>query len=243
LGGGALAAALSLLGWDGAEDAAAHDKLAKCKKITDKDKRKKCLNKTKKHEKNHEEPQEDAVVSQLPEASADAWVRREGPRLVLEGAPFPVLGVNAHWIGLFKNGAAFPTRPQIDDVFAHLREMGATVVRSHSLGISIGGPNHVATKPYAYNAVGFTAIDDAVASARAHGIRLVVPLTDTQQYYHGSTKNFTDYRSKPLDAFYTSSTVLEDFKNYITHVLRHVNPHTGLALKDDPTVFCWETGN
>ena len=63
------------------------------------------------------------------------------------------------------------------------------------------------------------------------------------------------------DTFYQDQEVMADFLDYITFLLNHVNPHTGLgeietkeftlksflfplsAYKDDPTVLAWETGN
>ena len=45
------------------------------------------------------------------------------------------------------------------------------------------------------------------------------------------------------DAFYTDISVIGDFKDYVRALLNHVNPLTGLAYKDDPTILAWETGN
>lgn len=186
------------------------------------------------------------VLPSMPQrgaAQSSSWVEREGGQLVLEGKPFPVVGANAHWLGLYKGANAYPTRAEIDDVMATARRMGATVIRSHTLGISTGCPKCIKPKRGVWNDKGFTAIDYAIASARKHQLRLIVPLTDNWHYYHGGKHDFTDWRKVPEDAFFTNSTVIGDFKKYITHVLRHVNPHTGLALKDDPTIMAWETGN
>ena len=43
--------------------------------------------------------------------------------------------------------------------------------------------------------------------------------------------------------FYTDPTIISDFKNYIKHLITHVNPYTGLTYAEDPTVFAFETGN
>ena len=45
------------------------------------------------------------------------------------------------------------------------------------------------------------------------------------------------------DIFFTNKDVVNDFKNYISFLLNHLNPLTGLAYKDDPTILAWETGN
>ena len=45
------------------------------------------------------------------------------------------------------------------------------------------------------------------------------------------------------EQFYYNSQVIEDFKAYIRVIMTHVNRYTGVALKDDPTILAWETGN
>ena len=37
--------------------------------------------------------------------------------------------------------------------------------------------------------------------------------------------------------------VEEDFRAYVATVLNHLNPHTGLRYKEDPTIMAWESGN
>jgi mannan endo-1,4-beta-mannosidase len=43
--------------------------------------------------------------------------------------------------------------------------------------------------------------------------------------------------------FYTNATIINDFKEYIQHLMTHVNPHTGLTYAKDPTIIGYETGN
>jgi mannan endo-1,4-beta-mannosidase len=43
--------------------------------------------------------------------------------------------------------------------------------------------------------------------------------------------------------FYTNKTIIQDFKNYIQHLMTHKNAYTGLTYAEDPTIFAYETGN
>ncbi len=43
--------------------------------------------------------------------------------------------------------------------------------------------------------------------------------------------------------FYTNRTIINDFKDYIHHLMTHRNPYTGLTYAEDPTIFAYETGN
>jgi mannan endo-1,4-beta-mannosidase len=73
-------------------------------------------------------------------------------------------------------------------------------------------------------------------------------------YYHGGKYNFLRWRGinltytgsaepQEVQAFYTNATIVQDFKNYIQHLLTHRNPYTGLTYAEDPTIFAYETGN
>jgi mannan endo-1,4-beta-mannosidase len=45
------------------------------------------------------------------------------------------------------------------------------------------------------------------------------------------------------DQFYTDPTIRQWYKNWISHVLNHVNKTTGVAYKDDPAIMAWELSN
>jgi hypothetical protein len=45
------------------------------------------------------------------------------------------------------------------------------------------------------------------------------------------------------DEFYSNETIRGWYKDWISHVLTRVNPLTGVAYRDDPTVMAWELGN
>jgi hypothetical protein len=62
--------------------------------------------------------------------------------------------------------------------------MGATAVRSHTLGISVGC-SLVEPALGKFNQVALQHIDYAIESARDHPIKLIIPLTDNWHYYHG----------------------------------------------------------
>jgi hypothetical protein len=174
------------------------------------------------------------------------FVTRSGAQLLLHGKPLRFAGANIYWLGLDENvrGVNYPTHFRVDDALTAVSEMGATVVRSHTLGISVGCSLCIEPTLGQFNATAFESIDYALWSARAHHLHLIIPLTDNWQYYHGGKHTFTDWRGLHNEnQFYTNQTVIHDFEQYIRTLLNHVNPYTGLAYKDDPTIMAWETGN
>lgn len=196
-------------------------------------------------------------------AAGQAYVTRSGSTLELDGKPWRFSGVDMYWLGLDDNlpdgaGPTYPTRARIDSGFAAAHALGARMVRAHTLGVSVGCPRCLQPAPRVFNDAAFRPIDDAVASARRHGLRLMIPLTDQWGYYHGGKRTFTRWRGYPDDPgqnaassstqrlseahFYTDPLVVADFRAYVTHLLNHVS-RTGIRLGDDPTVAIWETGN
>jgi hypothetical protein len=73
-----------------------------------------------------------------------SFVTRSGPRLYVAGRPFRFGGANIEWLGLVgygpfdPNGPHFPSNYEVDDAMATAREMGVTVVRSQTMGDSVG---------------------------------------------------------------------------------------------------------
>ncbi len=176
--------------------------------------------------------------------ASDAFITRSGTSLLLNGRPFRFSGVNIYWLGLQEiSGVSYPSSFNVDDVLATASFMGATVVRSHTLGISVGCDLCVEPALGIFNTVALQHIDYAIASARKHHIRLIIPLVDNWYYYHGGKHTFADWRNTDEQAFYSNSQVLGDFEQYISALFNHVNTYTGIAYKDDPTILAWETGN
>ena len=185
-----------------------------------------------------------ALASAAPSAGASAFVQRNGTKLSLDGADFRFAGPNIYWLGLDENvgGINYPTPFRIDDALATAQEMGATVVRSHA-AISTGCSGCIEPAASKFNDSAFAGLDYAVYSAAQHGIRLILPLTDNYHYYHGGKHNFAEWAKVSESKFYGNTSATNYYKGYVKHVLEHVNPYTGLALKDDPAIMAWETGN
>jgi mannan endo-1,4-beta-mannosidase len=190
------------------------------------------------------------VVKNLPSPTVPAapyhFVIHNGSSLMLDGKVFRFAGTNIYWLGLQEpaNAISYPSHFRIDDALATAAFMGETVVRSHTLGISVGCQLCIEPSLGTFNQVALQHIDYAIWSARMHHIRLIIPFVDNWHYYHGGKHTFTDWRGLPNEqAFYYSSLVINDFEQYISVILNHVNSYTGIAYKDDPTILAWETGN
>ncbi|KAK4449212.1 glycoside hydrolase [Podospora aff. communis PSN243] len=166
----------------------------------------------------------------------DVPVTRSGSVLYLDGSPWRAVGPNVYWLGLDEN--VIP--PAGEPFYAPLNASYPTRER--------------VTEMMAVSEAAFDAIDWAVYQARMYGLRLMVPLTDNFDYYHGGKYDFLrwngfnlsrarDERNPAVQNFYTNSKVVAAFKEYISILLTHINPLTNLTYAEDPTIFAYETGN
>ena len=187
------------------------------------------------------------------------------------GVNFRAGGVNA--FQLVTNDYPSPrlmAHAQIDALLAQAVTLGVGVVRAHTLAASVGNPftlvrgvSGTGSSPrIAYDRATWDTIDYAVWKAGQLGIYLIAPFVDELGYYHGGKRHWVDFRrpgTVSLDAgvkaanspqqreaeyaFYTDRQVNWDFEQYIRDWLTHVNPRTGLAFKDDPTLSVVQIGN
>lgn len=127
--------------------------------------------------------------------------------------------------------------------------MGATVVRSTTLGVSSGSEyTSLTVEPRrgVFEEEALKTIDWAIYVARAYGIRLVIPLTDEYDYYHGGKLSFLRFQNlstSDASQFYTNADVITDFKEYIGTLINRTNTYTNVTYGNDATVMAWETGN
>ena len=74
----------------------------------------------------------------------DEFVQRDGTRLTLGGETFRYSAPNIEWLGLVDNGpfgpmgARYPSHFEVDDAMDTAKAMGARVIRSQTLGDTIG---------------------------------------------------------------------------------------------------------
>ncbi|KAI6093838.1 glycoside hydrolase family 5 protein [Hypoxylon rubiginosum] len=194
-------------------------------------------------------------------------VIRNGTTLLVDGKAWKMVGPNVYWLGLDENvtppagepfyaptKASYPTKERITEVMATVQALGGTMIRGHTLGVSTGNPLSVWPEARVVNEQAFDSIDWAVYQAGVYGIRLLVPLVDNYDYYHGGKYNFLrwggfdlnknrDENNPLVQQFYTNSTIIDLFKDYIKTIITHRNQYTNLTFAEDPTIFAYETGN
>lgn len=126
-------------------------------------------------------------VSLVPNTS----ITRRDSSLMLNGERWTISGANVYWLGLDENvippagqpfyaplNASYPTFGRITEIMNTLLIMGATTIRGHTLGISVGNPLSVMPELGVVNEQAFDTMDWAIYEAGRHGLRIFAPLID-----------------------------------------------------------------
>lgn len=163
--------------------------------------------------------------------------------LELNGRPFAPVGFNAFFMGLVQETMKYPTKNQITEVFEAARKMQVRVIRSHTLGFSANTDLSLLDKNNNIRESAWDIIDFAFTEAKRCSVKLILPLTDPYEYYHGSYRTFCEPYGVPKEQFFTNRTAINEFKKYITKYLNHVNKYSGVAVKDAVEVAFFELGN
>lgn len=193
-----------------------------------------------------------AATAQTPsDATGGSFVVRTGSKLTMDGQPFRYSGPNIEWLGLESYGPHDPIGPrypshfEVDDVFATAELMGAKVIRSQTMGDSVGCPLCIEPELGKFNPDAFHSMDYAIQSARAHNMKLIITFVgDCAECSGGGIGKYVEWAgSKNPTEFFTNPKIIQAFEAHIDAVLNHVNALTGVRYKDDPTILAWEDCN
>lgn len=184
-------------------------------------------------------------------AKVSGMVTRSGSRLMLNGKPFRFSGANLDNVNLAsthygtfysitgKYEPFYPSHWAIDDAFEKLHKMGGTVARIYSAGTQ-GSPLAIEPSLGVFNEDALKQLDYVIKSAGEHGVRVDLVLVCMQDFYVGGEPIFSHWRN---GTSFFEEPVVSDFEQFITKVVTRVNSYTGVAYKDDPAIFGWETDN
>lgn len=200
-------------------------------------------------------------------AGRPGFVYADGEHFALDGKRFPVAGVNNHYLTF---GSEKEVTRVLDDAAAMGANVVRTFVqpiigspdgdgaitiwdwRKKDISSELGV--HGAYMAFwdarkgamAINegANGLQKLDFLVAEAGKRNLKLIVALVDYWAFTGGSQQMRAWYGSADEKSFFfEDERTRRDYKTLARAVIERVNPLTGVAYKDDPTVFAWELMN
>lgn len=175
-------------------------------------------------------------------AGKSGWLKVDGERITdAGGRTVRLVGANITAKGNFPDPKDAPA------IARHLARYGVNVVRLHFLDNDWGrGAGRVSLLPESNDPVkdgldtnALARLDAFLAALKAEGVYVNLNL-HVGRTYPGATKEMP-HMSKGVDNFMPD--MIQGLKDYARLLLTHVNPHTGLALKDDPAIPVLEISN
>lgn len=182
-------------------------------------------------------------------------------KFMLNGKPYYFVGAN-FWQGM-NLGVDGPSgdREKLLAELDHLQRIGVTNLRVMA---SSEGPN---TEPYrmvpalmespgVYNESVLDGLDFFIAEVGKRDIKAVMVLNNFWQWSGGMGQYVSWSEGTPIpypgdygvfmtyvSRFYDCAKCQTWYRAHIKMIIEHVNPYTGLAYRDDPTIFAWELAN
>jgi len=137
-----------------------------------------------------------------------------------------------------------------DSIYADARACGMKVMRVWGFGEAHPDPiadwekvRFFTLAPGKFDEENFKRFDDLVASAGKHGMRLIIALANNWADYGGAPQWGAYFGYKDKDDFFDKPEVQKAFREFVTKLVTRVNTVTGVAYKDDPTIFAWDLMN
>ena len=198
------------------------------------------------------------------ESQHTQFVRQRGGRFVLAGKPFRFVGANVAVMYRDEDRELMP------ETLKQASLAGIKVVRVWAFGE--GGPNDIKPMadfadwprshsfrftPDQWNEDAFVHLDKVIAEAGKNNIHVQICLTNwwrdtggvTQYLRWAGIKDAADDRlpfginkEKAL-LFYTNPETRRMYRDHVNKVITRRNTITGVAYRDDPTIFGWELMN
>jgi mannan endo-1,4-beta-mannosidase len=194
-----------------------------------------------------------AVTAPSASAAPAGFVTRCGIHFCLDGKTYYFAGTNTYDVFTYGGSygdteTTYMDKSRIDKHMAQLASDKVSVLRlwmfSHEDWHGFEKTKGV------YNEQEFALFDYVIESARRNGIKLIPVFEnyweayggiDTRLQWEGLTGGHPG-RAK----FFNKSVCpgcFTSYKNYVNYALNRVNHYSGVAYKDDPTIFAWELMN
>jgi hypothetical protein len=152
-------------------------------------------------------------------------------------SPFYFAGTNNYYL-------MYKPMTMVDDVLNDMVYMNEKVVR---MWFFMDGPTThdgyaLQTAAGVYSEAGMAHIDEVIAHAAQRGLK-VLPVFVNYWSDFGGMPQYATWAGTNADNFYSDATCKTLYKNYVSKWLNRVNTVTGVAYKNDPTIFAWELTN
>jgi len=144
---------------------------------------------------------------------------------------------------ILPKGTVITWQQQIDRQMMEAQRAGLSVLRTWAFDNSPTDPFAFQPALGQYNEATFARLDYILASAQRHHLHVILTMENYWGDYGGIQQyaNWLGLANKLQ--FFTNPQAQAYYKQYVAHLVERVNTVTGVAYKNDPTVFAWELMN
>jgi len=178
-----------------------------------------------------------------------AFVTVNGTHFEINGNPYYYTGTN-FWYGL-NLGSAGPGGDR-DRLLRELDRFQAIGINNLRVMAGSEGPDSSSGRMVpslqpsqgVYNLEVLDGLDYLLNEMGQRNLRAVMCLNNFWTW-SGGMKQYLAWNgsSGATETFYSNTGAKQDFRDFINFIVNHVNPYTGFAYKDDPTIMAWELAN
>jgi mannan endo-1,4-beta-mannosidase len=193
--------------------------------------------------------------------AGSGFVARCGIHFCLDGnpnTPYYFAGANTYDVFTYGDGGSISSTQAIEDNYmsktridAHFAQLQQDKVMVQRLWMFSHETWHgFELQKGTYNEPEFMLFDYVIQSAKAHNVKLIPTFENYWEAYGGidtrlgweglptgESNRWRFFNKTQCPGCFTS------YKNYVSYALNRVNHYSGVAYKNDPTIFAWELMN
>lgn len=196
-------------------------------------------------------------------AAPDAFVRRDGSRLLRGGETYRFVGANAWYLAWLGADADYGDRGRLGRELDRMRALGITNLRIMASGEE--GPVRNSVRPGfvradgSVNRVLLEGLDYAMAEIGRRGMVAVLALTNFWEWSGGLMNRLAWATGSHMDmndpahpwpafpdavsAFYSNEQAKDGYYDYVRMLVGRVNSVTGVPYAEDPAIMAWQHAN
>ncbi len=186
----------------------------------------------------------DACARAHPQVALAGIVSRDDTgTLLVDGHFFDARGVGSYPL---LEHAGNGRMAEVNEILDTAVALGRPVVRTNAYFDGGTSPARIRNDDGSIREEGLVGLDRLLAAAAAHGVRLVLVLTNHWKDYGGAAavlRAVAPGETLPVAAFYSDARAIAAQRAYIRVLVGRVNTINGVRYGDDPAVLAWELAN
>jgi mannan endo-1,4-beta-mannosidase len=188
-------------------------------------------------------PDDDAGCAPIPALGTDVVRVNEMRQFEVEGQVFVPRGVNSYPLLQHVGNAQLDA---VDDILTQAVSLGRPLLRTPAFLDSGNNPARIRGDDGSLREAGLVALDQVLASAAQHGVRLILILTNNWTNFGGAPailKLVAPAEDLPKNAFWSDPRAIDNQLAYQTALATRINSVNRVPYAEDPAIFAWELAN